>query len=145
MQGYDSARGTQAGDEGSRRYNLSLQLATLRHAVIAHLRDPPRGYAEVVRRHFAMCRVRLVAQARRWVIESYGTELYARFVHAEGELLKLLAEIPAGCDADGTEWGVLPPRADDTAAVAQDDSSLAGALAGGGIDNDSDDWQLIPM
>ena len=90
--GHGGMRNTRAGMEGSARYNASLRLATLRYAIIAPLKSPPRGFEDVVHRHFAMCRKRLILQAKIWTLEARGTELYSRYLRAYSELSSLLAD-----------------------------------------------------
>jgi len=89
--GHEGMRNTVAGIEGSARYNHTLRLATMRHAVIAHLKSPPRGFEEIAKRHFSLCRKRLLVQARRWMVEAKGIPIYNRFVRAYNELVVLLS------------------------------------------------------
>lgn len=127
--GHESMMNTQAGRDGSRRYNSQRRLDTLRHAIIGHIRDPPRGFEEVSRRHFAMCRQRIVAQARRWTLEARGSALEARFNTAYGQLLSLLAcGAPSGSESAGDEEpesiASLSPLKEDIAFLAQQDPSF---------------------
>ena len=84
-------RQTEAGREGSIRYNTSLRLATLRHAIIAQIKSPPRGFEDVVIRHFSLCRKRLLVQARCWMLEAQGSSSQKRFESAYNELVGLLS------------------------------------------------------
>jgi len=109
--GHEGMRNSAAGKEGSIRYNNTLRLATLRHAVIDHLKSPPRGFEEVTKRHFSMCRKRLLVQARSWMAEAEGLSIHSRFVRAYNELVVLLS-------ADGLKDfagynDVLPPSDQD--------------------------------
>jgi hypothetical protein len=81
---------TPAGREGSTKYNNVVRLATLHYAMVGHLRNPPQGFEEVTIRHFSMCRRRIVAQARLWMLEARDTHLYGRYERAYVELLSLL-------------------------------------------------------
>jgi len=65
-------KNTPEGREGSCKYNAVVRSATLRYAMLDYLRNPHKGFEEVSRRHFAACRRRIVAQARRWLLESRG-------------------------------------------------------------------------
>jgi ubiquitin-protein ligase len=126
--GYDQTKGTFAGREGSKRYNSVLRLATLRHAIIGYLRDPPNGFAEVAKRHFSMSRKRIVVQAKRWMLEAKGTPLFARFEKAYADIVTLL----------NTEsmhsFPALPPLADDVEALMTLDSNFV-ALCRGHVDD----------
>ena len=110
---------TQAGKDGSRRYNSKRRLDTLRHAVIAQIRNPPKGFEEVSDRHFAMCRQRIVAQARRWTLEARGSPLEGRFVKAYGQLLSLLSE------QNYQGRPCLSPLKEDLAYLAREDPSFS--------------------
>ena len=115
-------RNTPAGQEGSRKHNAMLRLATLRHAVVSQLRNPPLGFEEVTKRHFSMCRKRLLVQARRWMIEEGGNPKYApRFEKAYIDLLRLL--MPLG-DYDAGKC--LLPLREDAIIVEASDLSFQG-------------------
>jgi hypothetical protein len=85
-----------------------LRLATLRHAIVSQIRSPPGGFEEVSRRHFMMCRQRIVAQARRWMLEERGSPLYPRFEKIYSELLSLVSSMTTQ-----ERSGCLPPLDDD--------------------------------
>ena len=116
--GYDRTRGTPQGDDSSKRYNNNLRLATLRHAIVSPLREPPKGLEEVVKRHFGMCRQRVLLQAKIWTKEAKGTPLYPRFVKVYKELLVLLS-------SDSLKgFNCLPPPAKDIMVVSNSDANL---------------------
>mmetsp|Transcript_1260 Transcript_1260/g.1691 ORF Transcript_1260/g.1691 Transcript_1260/m.1691 type:complete len:314 (+) Transcript_1260:173-1114(+) len=97
--GYESVQNSDAGRERSRLYNLNLKLATLRHAILAPLVKPPVGFEVIARRHFLMCRHRIVAQARKWVAESKNTNRHSRFRKTYADLMvafeRLKSDSPA--------------------------------------------------
>lgn len=118
--GHGGMEHTTAGKEGSARYNNTLRLSTLRHAVIEPLKYPPKGFEDVVRRHFAMLRKRVLTQAKIWTLESQGTELQKRFERAYSELVGLLSnDTLLACqeweveEVGGSTFGALPPLSDD--------------------------------
>jgi hypothetical protein len=92
--GNEIRQGTPAGAESSDRYNLVLQLATLRHAIIAPLKQAPVGLEEICLRHFGLCRRRILVQAQRWMLEAEDREstLLPRFQRAYSELVSLIDE-----------------------------------------------------
>lgn len=81
---------TPAGQETSHKYNMRRRLDTLRHAILGPLIAPPLGFKEVLNKHFALCRQRIVIQARRWALEARGTQLEARFEKVYGQILSRL-------------------------------------------------------
>ncbi|KAL9180251.1 hypothetical protein ACHAXT_008221 [Thalassiosira profunda] len=138
--GHGGLEGTQAGERGSRRYNNTLRLATLRHAIIEPLGSPPKGFEDVTRRHFAMCKRRILVQAKVWLMESKETELHGRFVKAYRELVALLSsdELAGDSGEEGSEPGSLPPLPDDLQALQLLDGKLAGEFTAAlGVDDSS--------
>jgi hypothetical protein len=125
-------QGTKAGRDASTRYNNNLRLETLRHAIVGNLRHPVLGFEEVGRRHFSMCRKRIVVQARRWMLEAKGTPLYKRFEKVYAELLHLLSA------EDLQTYDSLPPLADDLQALRRLDPTFLQLLQEGSRVNDEE-------
>jgi hypothetical protein len=120
---HDAQRGTPAGEIGSARFNHKVRLHTLRHAMISHLRHPPLGFEEVAKRHFALCRKRVLTQARRWTMEAQGTPLFKSFGKAYEDLITLLTsddlinhKLPGQAEATKT-WGAVPVDSADVRAL----------------------------
>lgn len=113
--GHENMRNTEEGILGSKRYNNSLRLATLRYAIIDQLKHPPRGFEEVAKRHFSLCRKRLLAQAKSWTMDAEGSTLHKRFLRAYRELAALLSadELKSGDQNDL----VLAPLVEDVRAL----------------------------
>ena len=133
--GHGGMKNTRAGIEGSARYNASLRLATLRLAILAPLKSPPRGFTDVVHRHFAMCRKRLLVQSKVWTLEARGTELYSRFLRAYSELSLLLADDSLKLRSDwelnnngseNKEIGAISPLRSDLDRLAEQDPKVHG-------------------
>jgi hypothetical protein len=119
----EAMKHTPAGQEGSRKHNSMLRLATMRYAMIAQLRSPPCGFEEVTLRHFSMCRKRLIVQARRWMLEEKretNSSLIVRFERAYAELLHLLSSERIR----GQPYGSLPPLREDLTALQALDSGF---------------------
>jgi ubiquitin-protein ligase len=101
-------RGTREGNAGSEAYSRTIRLANLRYAMIDILRHPPRGFEEVVSRHFALCRRRIAMQSKRWMLEAAATarrsqsrendKIHAQFSQLHADLLSLLKESPSSND-----------------------------------------------
>lgn len=119
----EAMKHTPAGQEGSRKHNSMLRLATMRYAMIAQLRAPPCGFEQVTLRHFSMCRKRLIVQARRWMLEEKretNSSLVVRFEKAYAELLYLLSSERI----QGQLYGSLPPLQEDLTALQELDSGF---------------------
>jgi hypothetical protein len=117
----EQMRNTPAGRDGSRKHNSMLRLATLRHAIVAQLRSPPLGFEEVTQRHFSLCRKRLLAQARRWMLEEQGTTLYPRFEKVYAELLRLLLSLK---QEEQQLDSSIPPLPEDLEYLKENDPSF---------------------
>ena len=129
--GHEGVRDTAAGEAGSVRYNNKLRLHTLRRAVIAPLKNPPLGFEEVTKRHFAICRHRVLAQAKRWALEAQGTPLFRRFTQSYEELATLLSSddlihlrIPGKKVEDEKPLGSITPNETDLEALKSLDTSF---------------------
>eukprot|EP01012_Entosiphon_sulcatum_P063841 TRINITY_DN9197_c0_g1_i1.p1 TRINITY_DN9197_c0_g1~~TRINITY_DN9197_c0_g1_i1.p1 ORF type:complete len:1301 (+),score=235.11 TRINITY_DN9197_c0_g1_i1:399-3905(+) len=86
---YEAQQGTQEGTRYSQEYNERIQIATLRHAIVGVLQQPPTGLAEVIRRHFKLSRSRIARQCEAW-LRAVGPELRERMLRAvEAALLEL--------------------------------------------------------
>jgi hypothetical protein len=90
--GHEGQRGTKAGVEASKRFNHKIRLHTVQHAIIAHLKHPPIGFEEVTKRHFALCRQRIVCKVLTWIEEARKTSFFSTFVKAYEELVTLLSK-----------------------------------------------------
>lgn len=90
---YEAQRGTKEGDSRSFEYNEPLRLATIRHAMISHIRNPPQGFEQVVNSHFRIQKNRVMNEVERWVSESSDT-YKSKMEKAFQDLKKELNNIP---------------------------------------------------
>jgi hypothetical protein len=79
-------RYTRQGQIGSEAYNRNIQCATIRYGMIDMIRHPPIGFEDVITRHFALCRQRIVLQCKRWMHEMASTSYSSRFFDNNGHL-----------------------------------------------------------
>jgi len=63
---YESEMGTSHGDQASKQYNTVIRAGTLAHAMIDQLKNPPVGFEEVVRSHFALRRQAILQEVAGW-------------------------------------------------------------------------------
>jgi hypothetical protein len=138
-------RDTREGNAGSRNYNRTIRLGTLRHAMIDMLRQPPVGFEDVVHRHFALCRQRVALQCQRWTLEeaveaqrSRRREdelVHAKFQQVQADLLSLLVANPA----NGTYPSLAPLESDIQHVTRLDPQSAARLLRTSSTKLDKDD------
>jgi ubiquitin-protein ligase len=74
---YEQQRGTAAGKRASEQYSAKLRLHTLRHAIVAQLRTPPRGFEAAVHQYARTMAPLLREQAHVWREEARGSALEA--------------------------------------------------------------------
>jgi hypothetical protein len=90
-------RGTPEGNTTSMRYNAELRLATLRWAVLAHLKKPPPGLQEVVAAHFRALRGVLASRAGRWLREAAASDAsstsFSRLVDVMDDIMAAAAAL----------------------------------------------------
>lgn len=131
--GHANTKDTPAGEEASARYNNNIRLATVRHAMIDHLKSPPCGFEEVTIRHFSLCRKRLVVQVRRWMAEARGTPIEKKFERAYATLVKLLSSNRIK-EFAGYHDKVLPPLDEDIECLRRLDPEFVRTHLGGHVD-----------
>ncbi|KOO24061.1 baculoviral iap repeat-containing protein 6 [Chrysochromulina tobinii] len=88
--GYADEEGTPAGEQRSREYNEHIRLAAMRHAMRDMLRRPPRGFEEVVRRHFVLNRPLLERQCAAWLGECVAPQNRVAMEKAYVEIVELI-------------------------------------------------------
>lgn len=94
----------------------------MRFAIIGPLKCPPKGFEDVTKKHFTMCRKVVLVQARRWTMAAKGTELFPRFQKAYCELVTLLSELPSSPLTDEAQpLLALPPNVNDYRALISSD------------------------
>ena len=71
--GYERTRGTPAGTTQSLEYDANIRQATVRWAMLEHLRNPPLCFADVIRRHFFIKRHEVIEQCDGWIRELQET------------------------------------------------------------------------
>ncbi|KAL3085141.1 hypothetical protein niasHS_010210 [Heterodera schachtii] len=92
--GYERYHSTQQGDLASRRYNATIQVATVRWAILEQLRRPPTEFESAVQLHFWLKRDEITAQIKRWADEWRSqAKQDNRFASSANELEKLLKQV----------------------------------------------------
>jgi baculoviral IAP repeat-containing protein 6 len=73
--GYENTMGTEEGVRQSKSYNSKIRQATLRWAILEHLKNPPKGFEDVVAAHFYLRRDFIMKTAMEWERESTNQDL----------------------------------------------------------------------
>ena len=99
------------GCEGSAKYNNTFVSSLFDVLWWDSFVILQKGFEGVNVRHFAVCRQRIVVQARRWMLEAHDASVYGRYERAYGELVVLLD------DETMNKFECLEPLADDIKAL----------------------------
>ncbi|XP_041968992.1 baculoviral IAP repeat-containing protein 6 isoform X2 [Aricia agestis] len=128
--GYERSRGTRVGNSASTEYNSTIYQATVRWAMLDHLRSPEPCFKEVIQTHFWIKRNEIMQTVANWITELEGQTgdertqrsiqlnlmaLKRHYVKLQEELAKL--PVPAGLE-DLDEPFQLPAAPDAPPAAA---------------------------
>lgn len=89
--GFEAKLGTRAGRIDSDLYNETIRAATLRWAILEHLKSPPLGFESLITEHFKHRRVEIMRTCRSWLKDAKGSPT----VGYEEKLIKLVTEVRA--------------------------------------------------
>lgn len=87
--GFEAKMGTSGGRIDSNLYNETLRIATLRWAILEHLRSPPLGFETLVTEHFKHRRIDIMKTCRLWLNDAKGSPTTGH----EEKLIKLVNEV----------------------------------------------------
>ncbi|CAH0383910.1 unnamed protein product [Bemisia tabaci] len=95
--GYERSRGTPAGTQSSREYNINICQATLKWAMVEQLKNPSPCFKTVIQSHFWIKRNEIFLQIEKWIAEvesdEYQTEkTIAATIMSLKRLFRLLCE-----------------------------------------------------
>lgn len=75
--GYQSSMGSPSGQAQSRAYNENIRKQNVRYAINEQIRNPPRGYEEIVHKHFSLQKTKILKTIEGWKDgSSEWTQLY---------------------------------------------------------------------
>lgn len=87
--GYERQMGQERGRTNSDNYNRKIEAATVRWAMLDMLKNPPKGFEEVVRNHFALRQHAILKEVESWMAKKDRTELKALHAQLKTEFAKL--------------------------------------------------------
>ena len=91
--GSEGMQGTVEGKARSKEYNEQIQLATVRHAMLAQLRKPRAGLEDAIMAHFRRADGAVRRQCGQWVRQCCDETLKQRMAEAVGELFQELDKL----------------------------------------------------
>lgn len=65
--GYERQIGTEGGRASSDNYNRNIEQQAVRWAMIDMLKNPPKGFEEVVKKHFTLRKSAILQECRKWL------------------------------------------------------------------------------
>lgn len=90
--GYQIHQGSEEGRRRSQEYDDQIHLHNIRLAMVAPLRSSPLGFDDVVRRHFRVLGVAVLAQCDAWAKCATSTEMRMDLAAATASLRDALVE-----------------------------------------------------
>ena len=91
--GSEGMQGTAEGKARSKEYNEQIQLATVRHGMLAQLRKPRAGLEDAIVAHFRAADGAVRRQCAQWVRQCSDETLKQRMAEAVGELFQELDKL----------------------------------------------------
>jgi ubiquitin-protein ligase len=85
--GYERSMGTTQGDASTTKYNQNIRLQNITFAMIDMMKNPPKGFEEIVKLHFTLKKDIIIKETRQWANEDPSIN------HRLNTLLALLAEL----------------------------------------------------
>jgi len=86
--GYQGSMTDPTHIQGSDNYDRNIETQTVRWAIIEQLKNPPAGFEETVKAHFALQKDSILAQCKRWGEKNSGVQSQL------AELTTLLTALP---------------------------------------------------
>lgn len=83
--------GTKSGDESSRKYNEVIRVATIEHAILGQLRNPPKGFEIIVKTHFYIKQHEVLKVVDKWIEEGKNSSSHQKLCKLMEELKKELS------------------------------------------------------
>ena len=66
--GWTNSKGTPEGELRNNGYKNVVRYANLKYAIIESLRNPPQGFAEVIRRNFFLKKEMIMSEVDEWIV-----------------------------------------------------------------------------
>jgi hypothetical protein len=90
--GYERSIGSEQGIKSSEAYNKTVQYNTLCWAMIDMLKNPPKGFEDVIRNHFKLKKAHVMNVVHEWLKKSASTT-ESSFSSKYTELCNLLCNL----------------------------------------------------
>jgi len=80
--GFESEAGTVEGEKKNEGYSNIVRFANVKFAMLGQLKNPPRGFESVVKRHFYVKKFEIIKEINHWVeLASKHDAAYTGLVH----------------------------------------------------------------
>ena len=137
--GYEDGIGTEDGNASSASYNANVRVASVRHQMLAKIRNPDPGFEAVTFRHFALKRDAILATIDAWIAdnEEQGRD--------QSELTALRAELAEAIDALPSAEDVMSEAAAEAEAAMLDNDTDNDTDSDGDSDDDIDDQTFFDV
>lgn len=65
--GFEQEAGSEEGEKKNEAYSNIVRYGNIRYAMIDQIRDPPKGFESIVRRHFYLKKDEILEECRKWI------------------------------------------------------------------------------
>ena len=72
--GFENEAGTTEGEKKNEGYANIVRYANVRFAMLGQLKNPPKGFESVVKRHFYIKKFEIIEEVHKWLEQASKTE-----------------------------------------------------------------------
>eukprot|EP00479_Gromia_sphaerica_P007545 TRINITY_DN2548_c0_g1_i1.p1 TRINITY_DN2548_c0_g1~~TRINITY_DN2548_c0_g1_i1.p1 ORF type:complete len:207 (-),score=39.48 TRINITY_DN2548_c0_g1_i1:248-868(-) len=95
--GYESEIGTPQGKSNSEEYNVEIRRGNMEYAILEMLRNPPKGFEEIIQNHFFLRKKEVMKLVDEWCKKDNRKKLCEK-IRKELDKLKGVKEPPQDSD-----------------------------------------------
>ena len=76
--GFENEQGTEEGEKKNEAYSNIVRYGNVKFAMLENIRNPPKGFESIIRRHFYLKRDEIMEECRKWI--KYAEKRPANYV-----------------------------------------------------------------
>jgi len=77
--GYEGEAGTEEGEKKNEAYSNIVRYGNILYAMIEQIKNPPKGFEEVIKRHFYLKKKPILKEVNKWI--KYAQKRKASYTH----------------------------------------------------------------
>jgi len=76
--GFEGEQGTEEGEKKNEAYSNIVRYGNIKFAMLENIKNPPKGFESVIRRHFYLKKDEIMDECRKWL--KYAEKRAANYV-----------------------------------------------------------------